>query len=102
MNADLINHNLCRSNHAALTATDTANTGPTYRTKNNKINKTISNANLLMSAGLNATIIDMTTNAINGGSDQIIEYCHKRAGLKATNAVAIRATVFFTFANRNK
>ena len=66
------------------------------------MNKTTSNANLLALVGLNATVIAKTTNATNGGSDQIIEYCHKRAGLKATNAVAISATFFFAFAICNK
>ena len=66
------------------------------------MNTMTNKANLLALAGLNATIIAKTTNATNGGSDQIIEYCHKRAGLKATNAVAISARFFFAFAICNK
>lgn len=33
------------------------------------------------------TNIAISKTAINGGSDQAIEYCHNNAGLKATNAV---------------
>ena len=62
------------------------------------MNTKISEINLIFFICCKLINIDTINRAINGGSDQIIEYCQSSAGLNAMNAVAVTAIDFLTSA----